>query len=916
MKQLLVFSLLFFLLTTNAQESKRFYLSGIDKDNTKTWDFFCSKGRKSGSWDKIEVPSQWELKGFGTYNYGYSQPKDPETGTYRTSFSAPPDWKNQSVKIVFEGVMTDTHVKLNGKYIGDLHQGGFYRFKYDVSEFIKLGTLNNLEVEVAKVSANNSVNRAELEADYWSFGGIFRPVYLEISPKPHIERIALDAKANGDFLLDAFVENASVTDQVTAQIVTLQGEKIGKPFTATATSKGVEKLSLNTHIENPKLWNAEQPNLYKVIISLQKKGQTIHSITERFGFRTIEIRAHEGFYVNGTKIILKGINRHSSWPESGRTLSRELQLLDIGLIKEMNMNAVRMSHYPPDLEFLDLCDSIGLYVFDELAGWQKSYDEEVGSKLVKEMVVRDVNHPSIIIWDNGNEGGWNRKLDTHFAMYDIQKREVFHPWENFSFWDAKHYPGFNYLENASLYSDKIILPTEFMHGLYDGGMGAGLDDHWNLFMQHSNFAGGFMWVFADEGIVRTDQNNIVDVNKNFYPDGILGPHREKEASVFTVKEIWSPVFIGQRIITPSFDGLLSIENRYNFTNLRECTFKWKLEALSAPFLNPQKLDELSGETSIELTPGCKGYLKLSLPNDRSKYDKLSLTAFDKTGHELYTWTWPLKRANEQNISKIGITPNEKVSTEEKDSLLIIKANGNQFTFNKNSGYLTEVKSDKKTYSLKNGPVQAGVNQQLASFKTEISTDKILVKANYKGKGNWMNISWTFASETPARLDYQYSQNGEADFMGINFDYPEANIKSMQWMGNGPYRVWKNRLKGNPFGIWEKAYNNTVTGETWVYPEFKGYHSNLYWVKISTSEGNIYIQNLEPGIFLQMLKPQRPQYAGNENTQPAFPKGDIGFMNAISPIGDKFKSPADQGPQGIKNHQLNSDSKGSLLFSFE
>jgi len=919
MKHILSFFLLSFLLNVNAnaQETRRIYLSGIDKDNTKTWDFFCSNGRKSGKWDKIEVPSQWELQGFGTYHYGFSQPKDAETGTYRTAFAAPKEWKGKSVKIVFEGAMTDTRVKLNGKQVGEKHQGGFYRFKYDISNFINYGSENLLEVEVSKVSSDASVNRAELDADYWTFGGIFRPVYIELAPKPHIERIAVDAKANGDFLIEAYLENTKPGDQLTGQIYTLNGEKVGNPFTASVQSEAGEKVILKTTIKNPDLWNAETPNLYTVEVLLQKNGQTFHSITERFGFRTIEIRAHDGFYLNGKKIILKGVNRHSSWPESGRTLSREIHIKDIALIKEMNMNAVRMSHYPPDVEFLDLCDSLGLYVFDELAGWQKSYDEEVGAKLVKETVTRDVNHPSILIWDNGNEGGWNRKLDDDFAHYDPQKREVFHPWENFSYWDSKHYPGFNYLVNASLYSNKIILPTEFLHGLYDGGMGAGLDDHWNLFMQYPNFAGGFLWVLADEGIVRTDKNNIIDANKNYYPDGIVGPHREKEASVFTVREIWSPIQITQRIITPQFDGLLQVENRYDFTNLKSCSFKWKLEVLPSIFSTLGKLAEQSGAALVELAPGEKGFLKLDLPVNHSAFDRFSLSAFDPNGVEIYTWTWPLKMANDQPIIKKEISTAEKISSEEKDSFLFVSANGNRFTFNKNNGYITDVRSQTRTYSLKNGPLQAGVNQQLIEFKSEIIGENCIVTARYKGEGNWMNATWKFEPGAPARLDYQYSQNGEADFMGITFDYPETNVKAMQWLGNGPYRVWKNRLKGTQFGVWEKAYNNSITGETWEYPEFKGYHSNLYWVKIETTEGNIFVQNLEPGVFLQMLKPQRPTFAGNENTQPPFPKGDIGFMNAISPIGNKFKTAADLGPQGSKSRQLNYEPiKGSLLFMFE
>ena len=157
-------------------------------------------------------------------------------------------------------------------------------------------------------------------------------------------------------------------------------------------------------------------------------GQPLHTTTTRFGFRTIEVRERDGVYLNGTKIVLKGVNRHAFWPETGRTVSREQSYADVRLIKEANLNAVRMSHYPPDEHFLEACDELGLYVLDELAGWQKPYGTAVGARLIGEMVRRDVNHPSILFWDNGNEGGWNEKNDGEFAKWDPQQRRVLHPW--------------------------------------------------------------------------------------------------------------------------------------------------------------------------------------------------------------------------------------------------------------------------------------------------------------------------------------------------------------------------------------------------------------------------------------------------------------------------------------------------------
>jgi len=140
---------------------------------------------------------------------------------------------------------------------------------------------------------------------------------------------------------------------------------------------------------------------------------------------------------------------------------------------------------------------------------------------------------------------------------------------------------------------------------------------------------------------------------------------------------------------------------------------------------------------------------------------------------------------------------------------------------------------------------------------------------------------------------------------------------MTWKGRGPYRVWKNRLKGQQFGVWHKDYNNTITGENWNYPEFKGYHADVYWVTIENKESPFTVYTTQNGTYFQMLKPAKPAGANNDNTNPAFPDGSIGFLDAISPIGTKFQ-PADKlGPQSQKNMQMNyTPVKGSLWFDFK
>ena len=873
------------------------YLSGKGSDDAVPWDFFCTGGNNSDRWTTIPVPSNWEFQGFGNYNYGSEQRKSSEQGKYRKKFNIPDAWANMRIFLVFEGVMTDTEVFVNGRSAGPVHQGGFYRFKYEITDKIKPGE-NLLEVTVSKVSSNRSVEQAERQADYWVFGGIYRPVYLEAVPKEFIDWTAVDARADGNFSIDVNLNGIISANTVKAQITEPNGTPMGDTF-ETKIVPGQEKTALKTKIKDYKLWTAETPNLYNVHVTLLKNNSEIYTVTDRFGFRTFEVRPGDGLYLNGQKIRLKGIDRHSFRPDSGRCLSRDDCYEDVRLIKQMNMNAVRMSHYPPDAAFLEACDELGLYVLDELAGWQRpSYDTEVGKKLVKEMVTRDASHPSILFWDNANEGGWNRELDGEFALYDPQKRNVLHPWELFGGVDTDHYETYE-STLRKLGSGNLYMPTEFLHGLYDGGHGAGLKDYWDAMYTSPQGAGGFLWALADEGVVRTDKNGQIDAAGNLAPDGIVGPYHEKEGSFYAVKEIWSPIHIDMEKLPADFNGQLKVENRYDFTNLKKCKFEVKLVQFPAPGKDVTKTILSTNKTlkSPDIEPHSMGTINLSLPDNWRDRDALYLTAFDPNGNEIWTWSWNIAK-NSKNARKYMQTAANDASSAkfvETDAAIQVRAGNVSLNFDKNNGDLTNVTIDGKETGF-GGPHL--IEGQVSYAGINCSQDGKAVEVNVRYEGDMNYAHWTVFPTGWIKLDYEFGLEGQYNLFGVNFDYPENKMQTMHWLGRGPYRVWKNRMSGGVIDVYSNKYKNNIPGQTWDYPEFKGYYRDWQWVVFETKDTDISIVNGTDDLFLGIYRPNDGE--NPRNTKLNVPETNIAFLSGIPPIGTKFLRPEQLGPQGQKN----------------
>ncbi len=531
------------------------------------------------------------------------------------------------------------------------------------------------------------------------------------------------------------------------------------------------------------------------------------------------MRGGDGVYLNGRKIVLKGVNRHAFWPETGRTVSREQSYADVRLMKEANLNAVRMSHYPPDEHFLEACDELGLYVLDELSGWQKPYGLAVGARLIGELVRRDVNHPSVLMWNNGNEGGWNEKNDVEFAKWDPQARPVLHPWAINSGINTDHYERYDSTVKLSA-GPTIFMPTEFLHGLYDGGIGAGFRDYWDVMGKSPTVAGGFFWVWADEGVVRTDQDGRIDTAGNWAPDGITGPHREKEGSFFTVKEILvadpGGVARGRGGRAARDRGTARSASRTATTSRRStaagssgscCGSARRLRA--APHAKSSRRDP---QPAPPLAPRTSGTATLGLPKTLRQADALHVTAKGANGESLWTWSARLRPAAARKSDASGRPPSLR---EEADALIVAGPAG-ELRFDRRTGDLAAWKRGAATAPIAAGPMaQAFVRRDRAHSCPWAATARWCRCRPARTVAWWSSTPGTpgrcagrrgrSAQEADAvQLDYEYAFDGDADLVGVSLALPATGITSKRWLGRGPYRVYRNRLEGTVFDLHQVA----------------------------------------------------------------------------------------------------------------
>lgn len=721
----------------------KFYFSPTPEGSPEN---FYEENFNSSSWKMMDVPSNWELKGYGTaiytnirYPFKVNPPfiahTDNPTGSYLTEFILPENWSGQRVILHIGAASSAAYIWINGKEVG-YSEDSFLPSEFEITSYIKPGK-NTLACRVLRWSDGSYLE----DQDHWRLSGIQRTVYLEAVPtafisdffvKPVLDNalttgtlkvvaktngLSLDAAKDWTFKVQLYdTKNMAVWEKPLVKSVqkNLEDEKNSgfnqSPF---------PDIHIQGEIKNPRLWSSETPNLYTMTISLvDPQGKTVEVRSSKVGFRKIEWGSF-GLKVNGQRVLLQGANRHEHDEVNGKILTRDLMLKDIMLMKQNNFNAVRTSHYPNDEEWYRLCDEYGIYVMDEAnlethgvgsylsqhPDWALAYLERA-----IRMVERDKNHPSIISWSLGNESGsgqnhaamagWIKDYDpTRFIHYEgaeLPNRQKDAAYVDVYSRMYRQLPAMIDLANND--DTRPVVYCEYAHSM--GNSSGNLFKFWDAFHKYPRMIGGFVWDWVDQGVKMQTKDGKVFWgyggdhgepihDSNFCFNGVVLPDRGLKAATAEFKKVMQNIHSEAVNVA---EGKILVKNRYSFTDLNAFSLKWELSENGQPLENGSiKLPAIKPFNQSEVVIPFK---KPSLKAGHEYFLKVSFVLNEATtwapagfmvAWEEFKMPFETKPLPSPKLSGLPV-----LSTVETTAELLVKGKDFTFRFNKQNGFLESV----------------------------------------------------------------------------------------------------------------------------------------------------------------------------------------------------------------------------------
>ena len=632
---------------------------------------FYAKDFSDAGWDRLKVPSNWEMHGYGYPIYtnekydwhnlmDITPPIVPETynptGLYRKTITIPQDWKDKKVILHIGAAKSNIKVWVNGEYVGYGEDGKLFQ-EFNLTKYVKPGE-NLISLRVMRWSDGSFLE----DQDFWRMSGITRETYLIAREPVHLQDFTVvpnldENYEDGKLSITTSFSEVPKKDRHKLEIQLKDGEKI-LASEERRLQEWKQDSSVTFAVQDPKKWTAETPFLYDLNFVLKdKKNNVLEVIQHKTGFREIEIKNGQ-LLVNGKPVLLKGVNRHDTDPSTGQTMTRERMEQDIQVLKEFNFNAVRTSHYPNDNYFYELTDKYGLYVVDEAnieshgmgydltrtlandPSWKKAHLERLSR-----MVQRDRNHPSIIIWSMGNEAGNGYNFYEGYQMIKemdptrpVQHERAILPWQDLGKmkveWNTDiippMYPSPSDLAEYAKNNpdmDRPYIMCEYAHAM--GNSVGNFVEYWDFIRSHKNFQGGFIWDMVDQSIYKTLEDGTkilayggdfgpedVPSANNFLNNGVFSPEREPNPHAWEIKKVQQDIHT--KLETSS--GKISIYNERFFTDLSDVELIWEL-ALDGKVVDSGKLRDLEvgPQETVEIE------LPLDLKNAENKEAFLNFT---------------------------------------------------------------------------------------------------------------------------------------------------------------------------------------------------------------------------------------------------------------------------------------------------
>lgn len=842
--------------------------SGVDPDKIFQPDFQPQNPQK------IKIPADWQLNGFGypiytnvVYDFSYN-PQPPSvpfennwTGCYRVPFTVPDSWKGKDVILSLDGVRSAFFIWINGKRVG-FGTDSKLASQYNITPYLNADSKNVLGIEVFRWSAASYLE----DQDFFRLNGIERGISIFCQEKINIKDVKIDQKFNDDMstaeaLCKVVIDNSkNLSDKINLKAEIYSGDKLidSKSINNYSAKSGIDTVNFNLKVNNPLLWNAESPSLYRTVISFTYKGKTYYS-THNTGFRKIEIK-NGVFYLNNKKIFFKGVNRHEHDEKTGHVISRQSMLEDIKLMKINNFNAVRTCHYPDDNYWYHLCDSLGIYLIDEanVESHGMGYGEKSLAKFPEwknahvqralRMVNRDYNHPSVLIWSLGNEAGNGENFyDSYKAVKALDKSRPVHYEQAINDFNTDivcpMYPWYFLLDYNKQKHDRPFIMCEYEHSM--GNSTGGFDDYWQVIKSSYQLQGGFIWDWVDQGIAEIDSVSGVKYwnwggdygpagtvsTDNFCMNGLVSPDRTPHPALHEVKHVFSNAEF--KIDTVNYG--VWVKNTYSFISLNK--FKLEFDLLE------------NGKIINNLTVDCGDIL----PDNQKLFPVPFLKTFRK--HLPNEYFLNCRLVLKENLSCIpagnccadaqlivykpenfiDINVNNykggKISAKKTADLLNVKAGNNLFVFNLKTGYLESFVKNNKQNILKSAvkpnftrPLTDNDFGNKAAKRCIIWTDDInsikLSEISYIESPEGYKIQSIYKlsnSQSELKMTYTIFRSGkirigeslsldkdknlpELQRFGVNFHIVK-DFSDALWYGRGPWENYRDRMTGAFCGIY-------------------------------------------------------------------------------------------------------------------